>query len=330
MRDVTLKARRVLQPIWFSSVLLPFLNRRVKDRFVGGAFFLITILPFAILLVVIVSLILRTQPILSAHSIGELLTGQKWSPLKGQFGFFPFIAGTFWVTFMALILAVPPCLLSAIYLSEYCRPRISAVAKPLLDLLAGIPSVVYGVWGMVAIVPLVQVFSSHVNKWLGFIPLFSKNNPTGYSILSGGIVLAVMITPFIIAVTCEVLRTVPDGTRLASLALGATKWQTIKYVVLPQTRSGIFAGVVFGASRALGETMAVLMVVGNVAKVPSSIFDPAYPLPALIANNYGEMMSIPLYDAALLGAALVLLIIVLFFNLISTIALRHIIGRSKI
>jgi phosphate transport system permease protein len=140
-------------------------------------------------------------------------------------------------------------------------------------------------------------------------------------------VLGLMIVPFIIAVTFEVLRTIPEGSRQASLAVGATKWQTIRHAVLPQALPGISAGVVLGASRALGETMAVLMVVGNVARVPSSIFDPAYPLPALIANNYGEMMSIPLYDAALLGAALVLLLIVLVFNVLSTLALRHILRR---
>ncbi|MBN2548868.1 MAG: ABC transporter permease subunit, partial [Anaerolineales bacterium] len=114
------------------------------------------------------------------------------------------------------------------------------------------------------------------------------------------------------------------------LAVGATQWETVRNAVLPQSLSGIVAGVVLGASRALGETMAVLMVVGNVAKVPGSIFDPAYPLPALIANNYGEMLSIPLYDSALLGAALVLLVIVLIFNILSTLALRHIVRRSRL
>jgi phosphate transport system permease protein len=198
-----------------------------------------------------------------------------------------------------------------------------------MDLLAGIPSVVYGVWGVVAIVPFVQRLGPVISGSLGFIPLFRDTNPTGFSILAGGIVLAVMVAPFIIAVTYEVMRTVPAGAREASLALGATRWQTIRYAVIPQTLTGIGAGVVLGASRALGETMAVLMVVGNVIKIPSSIFDPAYPLPALIANNYGEMMSIPMYDAALLTSALVLLLIVLFFNLFSAMTLRRILRRAR-
>jgi len=200
--------------------------------------------------------------------------------------------------------------------------------KPFIDLLAAIPSVVYGVWGLLAIVPFVQALKHNLGPVLSFIPIFNSRNPTGYSILAGSIVLAVMIAPFIIAVTYEVLSTVSLGSREASLAVGATRWQTVKYAVLPQARPGIIAGVVLGASRALGETMAVIMVVGNVVQVPNSIFDAAYPLPALIANNYGEMLTIPLYDAALLTAALILLVIVLIFNVLSTLALRHIIGRN--
>jgi phosphate transport system permease protein len=306
-----------------------FLDRQSKDRLASKGFLILTIVPLVILLAVILALIIRSLPILQVKSIGELLLGQTWKPLKGEFGFFPFIIGTFWVTITALVLAVPPCLLSAIYLAEYCRPRTTNTVKPLLDLLAGIPSVVYGVWGVVAIVPWVESIRPYFNRFLGFIPLFTSENPTGYSILAGGIVLAVMIVPFIIAVAYEVLQNVPNGAREASLALGTTRWQTVRHAVLPQAAPGIVAGVVLGASRALGETMAVLMVVGNVPMVSKSIFDPAYPLPALIANNYGEMMSIPLYDAALLGGALVLLIIVLFFNILSTMVLRHFMGRLK-
>jgi phosphate transport system permease protein len=302
----------------------------MKDRLAQWGFFLLTMVPLLVMLLLIGALAWRARPILELRSIGELLLGDIWKPLKGEFGFLPFIAGTFWVTATALALAVPPCLLSAIYLAEYCRPRTVAIAKPVLDLLAGIPSVVYGVWGIVAIVPWVGRIHPGLSGFLGFFPLFSSENPTGYSILAGGIVLAVMVAPFIIAITFEVLRTVPGGARQASLALGATRWQTIRHAVLPHTLPGILAGVVLGASRALGETMAVLMVVGNVAKVPGSIFDPAYPLPALIANNYGEMLSIPLYDAALMGGALILLLVILFFNILSTLAMRRITGRSRL
>jgi phosphate transport system permease protein len=304
------------------------LGRRESDRLASRLFLLLSTIPLVLFLVILGALVQRSWPIIQHHSLWDLLSGQVWKPLQGLFGFYPFIIGTVWVTVVAMVLAVPPCLLVAIYLVEYAHTPLRMVMKPLLDLLASIPSVVYGVWGLVAIVPWVQsTLSPFLNRWLGFIPLFHSNNPTGFSIISGSIVLAVMVAPFIIAVTYEVMQTVPEGLRHASLAIGATRWQTVRYAVLPQTAPGILAGIVLGASRALGETMAVLMVVGNVAKVPSSIFDPAYPLPALIANNYGEMLSIPLYDAALLGAALVLLLMVLAFNIISTLALRHILRR---
>ena len=228
-----------------------------------------------------------------------------------------------------MLLAGPLSLLTAFYLAEYASPQIRALAKPLIDLLAGIPSVIYGIWGILVIVPLIQDYvSPALGRWLGFIPLFHSDNPTGYGILAGSVVLAVMVFPVIIAVTDEVLRAVPQGLRKASLALGATRWQTIKHVVLRHALAGVLAAVVLGFSRAFGETIAVLMVVGNVAQVPTSIFDAAYPLPALIANNYGEMMSIPLYDAALLGAALILLAVVLLFNLGSRLMLIRLVRYS--
>ncbi len=237
--------------------------------------------------------------------------------------------GTLWVTTIAMVIAVPPSLLTAIYLAEYARPQVRAVAKPLIDLLAGIPSVVYGVWGMLTVVPFIgRTVAPALSRWLGFIPLFRTDNPTGYGVLAGSVVLAVMVFPVIIAVAEEVIRAAPQGLREASLALGATRWQTVKHVVLLRTLPGVVAAVVLGFSRAFGETMAVLMVVGNVPHVPRSIFDAAYPLTALIANNYGEMMSIPSYDAALLGAALILLLVVLVFNIASRLVLVRLVRNE--
>jgi len=309
----------------------PVISRQASDWLAGKLFSVVSFLPLMIGVTILVALLVRSRPILQTNPLIELLGGLTWKPLQGKFGFYPFIAGTVWVTTVAMIVAVPPCLFTAIYLTEYARPAIRTISKPLIDLLAAIPSVVYGVWGIIVIVPWVEHFiAPFLGRSLGkSIPLFEVNNPTGFSVLAGGIVLAVMIAPFIIAVTYEVMHAVPNGVREASLAVGATRWQTIQYGVLPHAMPGIIAGVVLGSSRALGETMAVLMVVGNVAKVPASIFDPAYPLPALIANNYGEMLSIPLYDAALLGAALILLVIVLVFNILSTLVLRHFIGRPQ-
>ncbi len=288
----------------------------------------ITVLPVFLIASITIGLVIRAWPIIRGHSLMDTVFGVVWKPEQGLFGLWPFITGTVWVTTVGLLLSVPPCLLVALYLSEYAHSATRSIAKPVLDLLAAIPPVVYGVWGLLAIVPFVEHFLAPLAKqWLSSISLFAVNQPTGFGILSGGIVLAVMVAPLIISVVYEIFATVPNDLRHASLAVGATRWQTIRNVVIPHTLPGIVAAIVLGASRALGETIAVLMVVGNVAKVPTSIFDAAYPLPALIANNYGDMMSIPLYDAALLGAALVLLIVILIFNIISTLVLQRMLGR---
>jgi phosphate transport system permease protein len=303
--------------------------RARKDQRARRIFFIITLLPVLLILIITVALLIRAWPILGAHSLNDLLFEKVWKPSNGQFGFWPFITGTVWVTLVGVILSVPLCLLVSIYLAEYAHAKMRTIAKPILDLLAAIPPVVYGVWGLLAIVPFVDnVLAPLSDRWLGFIPLFAVNQPTGFGILAGGLVLAVMIAPLIISVTFEVFSTVPNDLRHASLGIGATQWQTIRNIVLPQVLPGIIAAIVLGASRAFGETIAVMMVVGNVPKVPTSIFDTAYPLPALIANNYGEMMSIPLYDAALLGAALVLLVVILIFNILSTLVLQRMLRRK--
>jgi phosphate transport system permease protein len=208
--------------------------------------------------------------------------------------------------------------LTALYLAEYAPRRIRGVIKPAVDLLAGIPSVIFGLWGVLFIVPLVKTYAAVI---LGI-------NITGYSVLAGAIVLSIMVSPILISISEEVIRSVPLQLREASVALGATTWQTTKHVVVRKALPGIFAAVVLAFGRAFGETMAVLMVVGNVPQVPSSILDPAYPIPALIANEYGEMLSIPFYESALLFAALILLIVISVFNVIARVILWKLEGRS--
>jgi phosphate transport system permease protein len=304
-------------------------SRSRQNNFAQRTFFIFTLLPVFLILIVTIGLLIRSWPILNAYSLNDLLFGNVWKPTQGQFGFWPFILGTFWVSAVGIILAVPPCLLTSIYLAEYAHTQTRSIAKPVLDLLAAIPPVVYGVWGLLAIVPFVdKVLAPFSDRWLGSISIFRVNQPTGFGILAAGIVLAVMIAPLIISVMYEIFSTVPNDLRHASLAVGATQWQTIRNIILPQVGPGIIAAIVLGTSRALGETIAVLMVVGNVPQIPTSIFDSAYPLPALIANNYGEMMSIPLYDAALLSAALVLLIVILIFNIISMLVIQRMLRRK--
>jgi phosphate transport system permease protein len=301
----------------------------LKDRFVHRLMLIGSASTVALVPLIALALLYRSQPLFDQTPLGELLTSIAWSPLRGEFGFLAFILGTVWVSGLAMLIAVPLCLLCAIYLVEYAPKRLRTTVKPLIDLLAGIPSVVFGLWGILTIVPLLR---DVLIPRLGAITqagLFNADNPTGYSVLSGGIVLAVMVFPVIISTADEVLRAVPDGMREASIALGASRWQTIKRVVLRRASPGIIAAFVLGFSRAFGETMAVMMVVGNVPQIPRSIFDTAYPLSALIANNYGEMLSIPMYDSALMAAALVLLLIVFLFTFAARLILLGAIRRAS-
>ncbi|MFI5163260.1 MAG: phosphate ABC transporter permease subunit PstC [Sphingobacteriales bacterium] len=294
--------------------------RLLKDKILSRLMLVFTLASVSLLVVIGIGLYLRSAPLLHNSSWFQLLTSNTWKPFKGLFGFYPFIMGTFWVTGIAVIIALPLCVLTALYITEYAPSHIKNTLTPLVNLLSGIPPVIFGVWGVLFIIPFIQkVVAPH------FVD-FS----TGYSVLAGGIVLAVMIFPLIVSIIGEVFRTIPQALRDASLALGATKWETIKKVVLRKALPGIIAALVLAISRAFGETIAVLMVCGNNAVVPHSVFDPGYPLPALIANNYGEMMSIPLYDSALMFAALLLFAIILLFNVISRIILSRLESKLAI
>lgn len=273
--------------------------------------FLLTGASLLLVLIMGIGLYMKSAPIFEDHSLWELLSASEWKPFKNRFGFYPFIMGTVWVTGIALVLALPLSLLTAVFLIEYSRAWVKRWFYPALDILAALPSVIYGVWGSLLIVPW-------ISEWLA--PHFVEFS-SGYTVLAGGIVLSVMILPLLVSLFVEIFSTVPQELRDASQALGATRWQTTKKVVIRRSLPGIFAAVVLAVSRALGETIAVLMVCGNLSQVPHSVFDACYPIPALIANNYGEMLSLPLYEAALMFAAMILFVVVLLFNLLSRIIL---------
>ncbi len=289
-------------------------RRRFLNRLGSSWLWGVSLAVLMLMIVLVIGLCWRSRQIMLEKPLLELLFSSSWKPMRGEFGFWPFITGTFWVTGLAVLLAVPLSLLTAVFISEYAPARLRAMVLPAIDILAGIPSVVYGVWGVLVIVPLVRD---------RLAPMFGRTS-SGYSVLSAGLVLAVMIVPIIVHVSVSVMRSVPTAMREVSLALGATRWQTVKHVVARKAFPGLAAAVVLGLSRAFGETMAVMMVAGNVAANPRSVFDPAYPLPALIANHYGEMHSVPLVDSALLFSALLLLVIVVVFHLLSRAMLLRI------
>ena len=232
----------------------------------------------------------------------DVFAGAEWFPTATpapQFGFLPLIAGTLWVSFFAILFALPFGLAIAIYMSEVANPRVRNVLKPVVELLSGIPSVVYGFFGLIVIVPLLQQ---------------TFNLPVGESGLAGSIVLAIMALPTIITVSEDAMRNCPRSMREASLALGASQWQTVYKVVVPYSVSGIASGVVLGIGRAVGETMAVLMVTGNAAVIPHSILEPLRTIPATIAAELGEAPAGGAHYQALFLLGVVLFFITLVIN----------------
>jgi len=292
--------------------------RLVKDKIARNTMMGLSLFSILVLLLIGVVLFVYSLPTFTDNNTFKLLFTSNWKPFKGEFGFGTFIYSTLYVTFIAIMLAFPPAILCALYMSEYASATVRRFFSPVIDLLSGIPPVIYGVWGTLTIVPYIS------EKLAPHFVDFS----TGYSVLAGGVVLAIMILPLIVSILIEVFTAIPAEIREASLSLGATKWQTIKKVIIKKSLPGIIATVVLAISRAFGETIAVLMVCGNFTDIPKSIFDACYPLPALIANNYGEMMSIPGYESALMFAAFLLFIIIVIFNGISRLILYRIKKQS--
>ena len=288
--------------------------RIIKEKTAGTAMLAITVIALLFVLVMGVGLYLKSKPILDTIPLWDLLTNSSWQPFKNQFGFFPFVMGTIWVTMISVVIALPLSLFTAVFLTEYANRKVKKFVYPALDILASLPSGIYGVWGTLVIVPWIST------KLAPHFVDFSA----GYTTLAAGIVLSIMILPLLVSLFVELFASVSDDLRDTSYALGSTRWQTAQNVVIRKSLPGIFASVVLAISRALGETIAVLMVCGNLPAVPHSLFDACYPIPALIANNYGEMLSLPMYESALMFAALLLFVVVLLFNLASRIILRRI------
>ena len=295
-------------------------GRLLKDKIARHYMLGATIVSILLLFVIGGGLFYKSLPIIHDKSLWTLLTTSNWRPFKGDFGFASYIISTLFVTGIATLIALPLSLLTSIYIIEYASPRILRAFSSVVDLLSGIPPVIYGVWGTLTIVPFIS------EKLAPHFVEFS----TGYSVLAGGIVLAIMIIPLIISILMEVFSAVPKEMREASMSLGATKWQTVKKVVIRKSIPGIVAATVLAISRAFGETIAVLMVCGNFTDLPKSIFDACYPIPALIANNYGEMMSVPQYESALMFAAFILFFIIVVFNIISRLVLIQIDKRYQL
>jgi len=251
---------------------------------------------------------------LARHEFGwRFFFTSTWDPVAGDFGALPFIYGTVVTSALALLIAVPLGLGAAIFLAELAPRRISDSLAFMIDLLAAVPSVIYGLLGIFILVPLMRsVIAPALRNTLGFLPLF-QGPSYGVGILTAGLVLAIMVVPFIISVSREVLLSVPSDQREAALSLGATRWEATWKVVVPFARTGIFGSVFLALARALGETMAVTMVIGNDPRIASSLFAPGYSIAAVIANEFSEAVG-TLYVQSLIELGLVLFLITFILN----------------
>jgi phosphate transport system permease protein len=254
---------------------------------------------------------------LSQHAFGwRFFTGENWDPVSGDFGALPFLYGTLVSSFLALVLAVPLSVGVAIFITEMCPRLLRGLLSFLIELLAAIPSVIYGLWGIFVLAPLL---SKHVQPWLGkhlgWTGLFT-GPPYGIGMLAAGVILAIMIIPIIASITREVLTAVPQVQREGVLALGATRWEMIRTGVLRNARAGIVGGVILGLGRALGETMAVTMVIGNSAQIAKSLFAPGYTMAAVIANEFSEATG-DLYLSALIEIGLALFLVTIVVNILA-------------
>jgi phosphate transport system permease protein len=274
----------------------------------ADAAFHLILLASASLILLIVSMMVFSMASNSLDSLREFgfafLTGSEWNPILGRFGALPFIYGTVVSSLIALIIAVPFALGVAIFLVEQSPPRLARPLAFLVELLAAIPSVVYGLWGIFVLAPFLRVHVEPLlQTWFGWLPLF-RGPITGIGLFTGGIILAIMITPIISAVVRDVLAAVPVSQREAALALGATKWETTR-VVLANAASGIAGAIILGLGRAIGETMAVTMVIGNRPEISASLFAPSYTIASVIANEFTEATG-DLYLSALVEIGLIL------------------------
>ena len=296
----------------------------------GDAIFHALIVSVALIVVVIVIAMivaLASHSVLSLKEFGfGFLRDREWDPVKGKFGSLTFVYGTVVSSLIALVISVPISLGIAIFLVEQAPTFISRPITFLVELLAAIPSVVYGLWGIFVLAPFLRVHVDPVlARWFGWTPLF-QGPITGIGLLTGGVILAIMVTPIISAVVRDVLAAVPDTQREAALALGATKWETTR-VVLVNGAPGIAGAVILGLGRAIGETMAVTMVIGNRPEISASLFQPAYTLASVIANEFTEATG-DLYLSALIELGLILFFVTFVVNAVARLLVWRVTRRT--
>lgn len=267
-------------------------TKNINEFFIEKGLFITAIFSILVIFTILAFIVSEAIPAFQSCGFFHFLTGSTWAPNEGQFGVFPMIIGSIFVTLLSLVIAVPLSLLCAIFMEEIAPDKIKLLLKPVIQTLSGIPSVVYGFFGLTVVVPVVR---QHFGG-------------TGFSVFTAALILSVMILPTIISVSQDAIKAVPGEYREAALGLGSTHWQTIRYIIFPSALPGIITAVILGIGRAIGETLAVIMVAGNVAQIPGSIFAPVRTLTTNIALEMGYATN--LHYNALFGTAVVLFIII--------------------
>lgn len=284
----------------------------LADRVFQGLVVLCAVTILSIVGLIVFELLHASQPSLSKFGF-RFLTRQIWDPVAEDFGALPFIYGTIVSSLVALCIAVPLSVGTALFLTELCPRWLRDTLSLLVELLSAIPSVIYGLWGIFVLSPFLRVYvEPFLARYFGWTGLFTGPK-YGWGMLAAGVILAIMILPIIASITREVITAVPRVQREAALALGATKWEMLRMAVLRNARPGIFGAVILGLGRALGETMAVTMVIGNRAEIVKSLFAPGHTLASVIANEFSEAVGAT-YLSALVEMALVLFVVTLIVN----------------
>jgi phosphate ABC transporter permease protein PstC len=271
-----------------------------------------------------IRLLVESKPAFDHTGLTDFVFSNNWVPSRDRFGAFPLVFGTLVTSAIALVIGVPVAVASALYITELSPRRLRTPLTVLVELLAAVPSVVYGLWGIFFLAPALLPAEKWFASTFGFLP-FMGGDVSIPNYFVAGLILAIMILPIVSAISREVISTVPREHKEAALALGATRWEMIRMAVLPYSRAGISGAAMLGLGRAIGETIAVTIVIGNAAVVGDSIFTQGYTLAAVIANEFGEAASDPVHRASLIAAGLLLFVLTLAINLVA----RHFVARAE-
>jgi len=306
----------------------PLGERPSRARLADPAFKVFLTVLAALVLVLIafffVFLANKAQPAFSQFGVFGFVFDNDWNVSQGVYGALPLVVGTLISSAIALVIGVPVAVATALFVTELCPRRARSTLTVLIELLAAVPSVVYGLWGFLVVIPFLKPFQQWLADTFGFLP-FVGGPVAGPSYFIAGLILAIMIVPIVSAISREVMSTVPPDHKEAALALGATRWEMIRMAVLPYSRRGITGAAMLGLGRAIGETIAVTLVIGNAPQIGKQIFDQGYTLAAVIANEFGEAANNKIHTAALIAAGLVLFVLTLIVNALA----RWVVTRAE-